>query len=55
MNKIKRTYWLEPELVDGLEKLRGKLEHPPSLTQLVEDAIGALLAKHKIKIEGSKR
>lgn len=51
MNKIRRTYWLRPELVDGLEQLRDKLKYPPPLTTLVEDAIEALLIENKIKVE----
>ena len=41
---------IDPALMKGLDALQAKLEHSPSRTTLVEDAIELLLAKHKIPI-----
>lgn len=48
MEKIRRNYAIQSDLLDGLTKLRKTYEYPPSETALIETAIERLLLERKI-------
>jgi len=55
MNKKAISLKLEPELLEGLDRLQGQLEHRPTRTTLIENAIRDLLERHRIKVREKAR
>ena len=55
MAKIAFALRIEPELLEGLATLQRKLEHKPTKTTLVEDAIRTLLERHGVLRPERKR
>lgn len=51
MAKTALALRIDPDLLHGLDALQKKLEHKPSRTTLIEDAIRALLERHGLPKE----